>query len=111
MASLVRSAKSGSDGSVNELLAFNIRVVDAIIPAFFNTNELPLPTASAIILDNMDKPDGPLMKDHHDRLFFQYMKLVENPRSPESRLDDFVAFILRILNGDFFSHGRAARRC
>ena len=62
MASLVRSAKSGSDWSDNELLAFNIRVVDANIPAFSNTNELPPPTASAIILDNMDKPDGPLMK-------------------------------------------------
>jgi hypothetical protein len=46
----------------------------------------------------VDKPAGPLMKD--DRLFFQYMRLVENPRSPESRVDDFAAFILRILNYD-----------
>jgi len=96
MASLLRSAKSGSDWSDNELLAFNIRVVDASITAFFNTPELPPPTVSATILNNMDKPDGPLMKDDH--LFFQYMRLVENPRSPESRVDDFAAFILRILN-------------
>ena len=95
MASLLRSTKSGSNWSDNELLAFNIRVVDAGITAFFNTPELPL-TVSATILNNMDKPDGPLMKD--DRLFFQYMGLVENPRSPESRVDDFAAFILRILN-------------
>lgn len=98
MASLLRSAKSGSDWSDNELLAFNIRVVDASITAFFNTPELPPPTVSATILNNMDKPDGPLMKDDH--LFFQYMRLVENPRSPESRVDDFAAFILRILNYD-----------
>ncbi|KAN0086219.1 hypothetical protein V8E55_007353 [Tylopilus felleus] len=46
----------------------------------------------------MDKPDGPLVKD--DRLFFRYMELVEKPHSPESRVDDFAAFILRILNYD-----------
>jgi hypothetical protein len=94
MESLLRSAKSGSDWSDYELLAFNIRVADASVPAFFNTAELPPPTVSATILNNMDKPDGPLMKD--DRLFFQYMRLVENPRSSESRVDDFSAFILRI---------------
>jgi hypothetical protein len=98
MASLLRSAKSGGDWSDNELLAFNIRVVDASITAFFNTPELPPPTVSATILNNVDKPGGPLMKD--DRLFFQYMRLVENPRFPESRVDDFTAFILRILNYD-----------
>jgi hypothetical protein len=69
MASLLRSAKSGSDWSDNELLAFNIQVVDASIPAFFNTHELPPPIASATILNNMGKPDWPLVKD--DRLFFQ----------------------------------------
>jgi hypothetical protein len=73
-------------------------VADASVPAFFNTAELPPPTVSATILNNMDKPDGPFMKD--DRLFFQYMRLVENPRSSESRVDDFSAFILRILNYD-----------
>ena len=98
MASLLRSAKSGSDWSDNELFAFNIRVANATIPAFFNITELPPPTVSATILNNMDKPDGPLMKD--DRLFFQYMKLAEKSRSPESRVDDFAAFILRILNYD-----------
>jgi len=44
---------------------------------------------------HMNKPDGPLTKD--DRL---YMGLVENPRSPESRVDDFAAFVLHILNYD-----------
>jgi hypothetical protein len=49
----------------------------------------------------VDKPAGPLVKDDRlIRIFFQYMRLVENPRSPESRIDDFAAFILRILNYD-----------
>lgn len=73
-------------------------MVDVSITAFFNTPELPPPTVSATILNNMDKPDGPLVKD--DRLFFRYMELVEKPHSPESRVDDFAAFILRILNYD-----------
>ncbi|KAF8219045.1 hypothetical protein L208DRAFT_1455853 [Tricholoma matsutake] len=94
----IRSAKSGSDWSDNELLAFNIQVVDTTITVFFNTPELPPPTVAPTILNNIDKPDGPLVKG--DRLFFQYMRLVEKPRSPESRVDDFAAFILRILNYD-----------
>jgi len=51
---------------------------------------------SATILANIDKPDGPLIKV--DRLFFQYMKMVENPRSYESRVDDIAAWLLHILN-------------
>ena len=98
MATLLRSAKSGSDWSDNELLAFNIRVVDASNAAFFNNPQLHPPVVSETILNNMNKPDGPLTKD--DRLFFQYMGLVENPRSPESRVDDFAAFVLHILNYD-----------
>ncbi|PPQ86429.1 hypothetical protein CVT25_008087 [Psilocybe cyanescens] len=98
MANLIRSAKSGSDWSSNELLAFNIRVVEAGMAAFFNTTELPQPMVSTTILANVDKPDGPLIKD--DRLFFQYMKMVEKPRSSESRVDDFAAFLLRITNYD-----------
>ncbi|PPQ93700.1 hypothetical protein CVT25_001741 [Psilocybe cyanescens] len=98
MANLMRSAKSSSDWSGNELLAFNIRVVDAGIAPFFNTTELPQPTVSTTILANIDKPDAPLMKD--DRLFFQYMKMVEKPRISEFCVNDFAAFLLRITNHD-----------
>ena len=41
---------------------------------------------------------GPLTKD--DCLFFQYMGFIENPQSPESRVNDFAAFFLHILNYD-----------
>jgi hypothetical protein len=83
-------------------LAFNIRVVDAGKAAFVNTPQLPPPVVSETFLNNMNKPDGSLTKD--DRLFFQYMWLVENPRSPESRVDDFSAFVLHILNYDNKDH-------
>ena len=79
----------GSDWSDNELLAFNIRVIDTGVAAFFNTPELSPSTVSAKILTNIDRPDGPAIKDDH-LVFFQYMKMVENPRSSESRFDDFL---------------------
>jgi hypothetical protein len=97
MANLVRTAKSGSEWTGNELLAFNIRVVDNIA-AFFNTTQLPATQVSETILNNLEKPNQPLPKD--DRLFFRYLGLVEKPQSPESHADDFAAFILRILNYD-----------
>ena len=98
MANLIRTAKSGSDWTGNELLAFNIRVENANTAAFFNRPQLPPLDISDTILDNTEKPDGPLQKD--DRLFFRYLGLVEKPKSPESHVDDFAAFILHILNYD-----------
>jgi len=98
MANLVRTAKSGSEWTGNELLAFNIRVANANTETFFNTTQLPPAHVSDTILDNAEKPDEHLQKD--DRLFFRYLGLVEKPQSPESHVDDFAAFILRILNYD-----------
>ncbi|KAG6843737.1 hypothetical protein H0H87_001079, partial [Tephrocybe sp. NHM501043] len=98
MANLVRTAKSGSEWTGNELLAFNIRVEDANTAAFFNTTQLPVAQVSETILNNEEQPNPPLPKE--DRLFFRYLGLVEKPQSPESHVDDFAAFILRILNYD-----------
>jgi hypothetical protein len=102
MANLLRSAKSGSEWSDNELLAFDIQVVNAGITEFFNTPgpELPPSTVSATILNNRNEPDEPLVKD--DRLFFQYMGRVEklDPPASESRVGDFASRILRILDYD-----------
>jgi uncharacterized protein YlaN (UPF0358 family) len=99
MANFDRSAKPSSEWTINELLAYNIRVVDVDANVFFKTpGELPPPSASDTILNNVDKPDGPLSKD--DRQFFQYMKLVEMQGYSESRVADFAASILRMLNYD-----------
>ena len=66
MGNFIRSAESDSNWSDNELLAFNIQVIDLGVAAFFHTSELPSSIVSAIILANIDKPDGPLIKN--DRL-------------------------------------------
>jgi hypothetical protein len=98
MSKLIRTAKSGTDWTDNELLAFNIQVEDANTATFFTTTQLPAAQVSATILNNVEKPDGHLQKD--DRLFFRYLGLVEKPQSPDSHVDDFAAFLLRLLNYD-----------
>jgi hypothetical protein len=91
MADLERSAKRVSQWTNNELLAFNIRVEDAGVEAFFDIPQLPPPTASATILDNLDQPPGPLF--NNDRLFFAYKHLAEGPLS----CIDFTMFLLNLL--------------
>jgi hypothetical protein len=75
MANLIRIAKSGSEWTGNELLAFNIRVANANTASFFNTTQLPPAHVSDTILDNIHTPGGQLQKE--DRLFFRYLELVE----------------------------------
>ena len=52
----------------------------------------PLPSVSDTILNNTEIPCGQLPKD--DRLFFQYLSLVERPQSPEWYVTDFTAHVL-----------------
>ncbi|KAM6499421.1 hypothetical protein JOM56_004929 [Amanita muscaria] len=106
MANLVRSAKSGSNWTTAELLAFNIEVQTVGAATFFNTPELPAATVSETILNNLDRPDGPLSKN--DRHFFQYLKEAEGANSEDSSaVDDFTAFLLRML--DYDNGGRVIR--
>lgn len=98
MASLVRSAKSGSNWTRSELLAFNIRVVTVNAAVFFGSVELPPAPVSPAILNNLYIPDGHLAKS--DRQFFQYLRAAENATSEESAVGDFAAFILRMLDYD-----------
>ena len=102
MASLLRSPKSANNWSNNDLAAFNIQVVNASIAVFFNTPELPPPTVSPVILNNLDKPDGPLEQD--DRIFFEYMWWAEGPHSSEPFVNRLTQYILRILNYDDHNH-------
>ena len=98
MANPVRPAKSSSEWTRNELLAFNIRVENANTEEFFNTAQLPATQVSGTILNNVEMPDHPLPKN--DRLFFRYLNRVHTSSTPESRVNDFAAFILRLLDYD-----------
>ena len=88
-----------SNWTTKELLAFNIRVVDATVSSFFASTELPPVSVSPVILDNLHIPgNGHLSKN--DRHFFQYLKAVEQASSEDSAVADFAALILSILDYD-----------
>ena len=93
MADLERSAKLVSQWTNNELLAFNIRVEDAGVEAFFNIPQLPPPTVSTTILDNLDEPVLPQALPKNDRQYFEYERLAEKPLS----IIDFPMFLLKLL--------------
>ena len=102
MAHCPRSAKSATNWTDTELYGLNIRVVDVDAATFFELDgpEFPPSTASEVILNNTNRPGGPLTKD--DRQFFQYMDLLQQvpPGAPWPRVADFSAFIARMMNYD-----------
>jgi len=50
MANIIRSAKSGSDWTQNELDSYNIRISFQNATTFFNTPPLPGPTVNQEVL-------------------------------------------------------------
>ncbi|KAM6492005.1 hypothetical protein JOM56_012643 [Amanita muscaria] len=96
MANLIRSAKSGSNWGMNELIAFNIRVNTVNTQTFFGSPNLPRITVSPVILDNLEEPAGSLHKADMD--FFAYME--DAMTSEESFVDDFAAFLLKMMGYD-----------
>ncbi|PPQ87155.1 hypothetical protein CVT25_000145 [Psilocybe cyanescens] len=95
MANLIRSAKSGSDWTINELLPFNIQVAPVNATLFFEDPDLPQPSISETILNNLQMPDdGDISEDARD--FFLHLSSVENAFE-ESAVDDFAALLLRLM--------------
>jgi hypothetical protein len=84
---------------MNELIAFNIEVIDVNAQTFFGSAILPQLTVSAVILDNLEEPAGPLHKADMD--FFAYMEdAMIIPPGEESLVDDFAAFVLKMMRYD-----------
>ncbi|KAK0450584.1 uncharacterized protein EV420DRAFT_1630611 [Desarmillaria tabescens] len=102
MANIIRSAKSGSNWTINELLAYNINVLDEDVATFLGHPNSPAPTVDPIILGNPDTPLGPIMRSA--RLFFCYLKDVTErfpPGAPtESAVHDFASYLLSLLRYD-----------
>ena len=99
MANIIRSAKSGSDWGLNELVGFNISIVDQDAATFFGHPNLPeLPHISPVILENVRSPGADRISkaDHH---FFGYMEDAMIPES-ESLVDDFAVFLLQMMDYD-----------
>jgi hypothetical protein len=98
MANIIRSAKSGNDWTENELVAFNIRIDDLDAATFFNDADLPPPSVSPVILNNLKMPTGTFAKNDHQ--FFHYLRDAMGATGEEACVEDFAAFILRLLGYD-----------
>ena len=108
IAQLIRSAKSGSDWTDNELFAFNIVIQDVDVATFFGAPQLPLTTVSPIILNNVLQPAPPAVISKEDRLFFTYLERANT--GEEAPVDDFSGHILRMLNFDDDERSIATKR-
>jgi hypothetical protein len=97
MANLIRSAKSCSDWTTNELLAYNIRVSTQTSYGFYGQ---PVPTVASLscdryLLSGTLETQG--LSDETYRLL-QYIDLASRANSgQESAIDDFAREILRAL--------------
>jgi len=101
MAYLFRIAKSGSDWTTNELLAYNIRVSSQTPHSFYG---IPLPPVASLNDLDPDLVSGTLstqvLKDETYRLL-QYLDLASTANAgQESAINDFAREILRVLGGD-----------
>jgi hypothetical protein len=98
MANIIRSAKSGSDWTTNELLAYDIRVSSQSPDKFYGT---PLPTVAGLSTLDPHLVSGTLstqgLSDETYRLL-QYLDLASRANvGQESAIDDFAREILREL--------------
>jgi hypothetical protein len=99
MANIIRSAKSGSDWTINEIKAYNIVVtLHQDVATFFGHPIRPQPSVHPVILNNENYPVGGI-QDTNDRMFFYYLDEVMTAISPgeESAVNDFSANLLTML--------------
>jgi len=95
MANIIRTAKSGSDWTVNELDAYNITIVSQDSATFFGSDVLPLPTHHP---DLIDKATADEMEDEDSYQVLRYMDLAMDPiPGEESAVDDFAMQLLRTM--------------
>ncbi|KZP31648.1 hypothetical protein FIBSPDRAFT_775593 [Athelia psychrophila] len=106
MANLLRSAKSGNDWTVNELVAYNITVQLQDVTTFFGVNPLAQPTVAQEVLTKLDAND---MTHDDNYQLLRYMDLAKD-RIPEeeSAVDDFAVQLLTVLG--YRLRRRAIRR-
>ncbi|KIL62419.1 hypothetical protein M378DRAFT_165789 [Amanita muscaria Koide BX008] len=99
MANLIRSPKSGSNWTRNDLRAYNIVVVPETVATFFGNANLPPSTINPAIFAHAVYPAAGLPKD--ECLFFDFMEeAMMMPPGEETAVNDFVAHLLGLLGYD-----------
>ncbi|KIJ42713.1 hypothetical protein M422DRAFT_254159 [Sphaerobolus stellatus SS14] len=95
MANIIRSAKSGSDWTVNELDAYNITIVSQDLAAFFGSDVLPLPARHP---DLVDKVAADEIEDEDSYQVDRYINLAIDPiPGEESAVNDSAMQLLRTM--------------
>ncbi|KAF8581583.1 hypothetical protein K439DRAFT_216445 [Ramaria rubella] len=104
MANIIRSAKSGSDWTVNELDAYNITIVAQNSATFFGNDVLPLPAHHRDLIEKLTADE---MENEDSYQVVRYMDLaMDLVPGEESAVDDFAMQLLRMMG----YAGRAVRR-
>jgi hypothetical protein len=106
MAELIRSAKSGSDWTSNELAAYNILVEYQDAATFFGTPNLPLPATVNPAIFTAAGPDDAVDDGVYELLRTMDLAMSSAP-AEESAVDDFAFLLLRALN--YNARGRVLR--
>ncbi|KAJ3569475.1 hypothetical protein NP233_g5024 [Leucocoprinus birnbaumii] len=94
MANLIRSAKSGSDWTRNELAAYNIECHRQRPLTFFGVEALPQPRVDPEFLASHDAEQA--TNDSISELL-NLLDMAMTPRSGKSAVDDFAAGLFRAL--------------
>lgn len=95
MAYLMRSAKSGSEWTSNDLDAFKIRIDTVDFQEFFGIPAIPALRADPMILNHVDAPVG-VNLSRDVRLFFRLLRdvVTRDDTVQESFVDDFSLHLL-----------------
>jgi hypothetical protein len=103
MANLIRSSKSGSEWTRNDLRAYHIEVTSQDVATFFGNPIIPQPAVHPLILTTEQYTDG--RGDREVQNFLYYLReVMAVPPGEESAVDDFAAHLLRITKYDTLSH-------
>ena len=102
MAKLIRTAKSGSDWTANELAAYNITVVSQNKEEFFGTTNFPDPAEPTVagFMTTETRQDA-LAADKNMKQLLHYLDLAMNPKvGQEAAVNNFATELLRGLDYD-----------
>ncbi|THV04066.1 hypothetical protein K435DRAFT_714828, partial [Dendrothele bispora CBS 962.96] len=94
MAHLIRSAKSGSDWTLNELRAYNIYLHRQDHLTFFGVAALPRPNVDPELINNADATD---MAESQNAELITLLDLAMSHRSGENAVGDFVVQLFRTM--------------
>ncbi|KAJ7584320.1 hypothetical protein C8J56DRAFT_950688 [Mycena floridula] len=102
MATIVRTAKSGSDWTSNELSAYNITIVPQSKEQFFGKTNFPNPTEPSLAgFMSTETRQNANNADKKTKQLLHYLDLAMNPKQgQEAAVDNFAAELLKSLGYD-----------